>query len=53
MDNPVATDIPLEEEIIAWLDRFHLEQWSGSLTLHFNRGMIQSYEPKPNLRISN
>lgn len=49
---PVAAlPLELEEEVIHWLDRFHNERWSGSLTLHFNKGMVQSYEPKPNLRI--
>ena len=55
MDNLLERPLPplaLEEAIVAWLDRFQREAWSGSLTLHFNRGMIQSYEPKPNLRIS-
>ena len=42
----------IEESILDWLTRFQEEQWSGSLTLHFNRGMVQSYEPKPNLRIT-
>mgnify|MGYP001564999953 FL=1 len=42
----------LETAIVEWLTRFEAEGWSGSLTLHFNRGSIQSYEPKPNLRIS-
>mgnify|MGYP001586532026 CR=1 FL=1 len=44
----VTQTIPAE--VAQWLERFEREQWSGSLTLHFNRGTIQSYEPKPNLR---
>lgn len=43
----------MPEDVRAWILRFVQEQWSGSLTLHFNRGMVQSYEPKPNLRLSN
>ena len=43
----------LEDDIIEWLNRFERERWSGSLTLHFNQGMIQAYEPKPNLRTTN
>lgn len=46
----VTQTIP--EPVIAWLDRFVREGWSGSLTLHFNKGIVQSYEPKPNLRVS-
>lgn len=56
MTQPLTTPLPpleLEEAIIQWLGRFQREQWSGSLTLHFNKGMIQSYEPKPTLRIVN
>ena len=54
MEKLVESPLPpveLEDAIVAWLDRFQREQWSGSLTLHFNRGSIQSYEPKPTLRI--
>lgn len=43
--------VQIEEAVMVWLNRFAQEQWSGSLTLHFNRGIVQSYEPKPNLRI--
>lgn len=48
---PPAVPLALEEAIVQWLGRFQREQWSGSLTLHFNKGTIQSYEPKPTLRI--
>jgi hypothetical protein len=49
--NPLP-ELELEDAIVQWLARFQQEQWSGSLTLHFNRGNIQSYEPKPNLKVS-
>ena len=49
----IAVPVELEEEVIQWLDRFHQDHWSGSLTLHFNKGILSSYEPKPNLRITN
>ena len=51
IDSPLR-ESDLETSIVEWLARFATEGWSGSLTLHFNRGSIQSYEPKPNLRIS-
>ena len=41
----------MSEEITLWLLRFLREEWSGSLTLHFNRGIVQSYEPKPTIRL--
>ena len=48
----IVTDTQtLEDAIIQWIDRFHREAWSGSLTLHFNQGRIQSYEPKPTIRL--
>lgn len=40
----------IPEEVQKWLERFEVEQWSGSITFHFNRGQLSSYEPKPNLR---
>jgi len=49
----VAEPVELEGAVVHWLDRFHNESWSGSLTLHFNKGILSSYEPKPNLRITN
>lgn len=55
MTETLRTALPpreLEEAILQWLGRFQREQWSGSLTLHFNKGSISSYEPKPNLRIT-
>lgn len=58
LDRPVTMPVSplakldIEDAIVQWLERFHVEQWSGSLTLHFNRGILQSYEPKPNLRIA-
>ena len=42
----------LSEEVTLWLLRFLREEWSGSLTLHFNRGIVQSYEPKPTIRLT-
>lgn len=45
---PLLREIP--EEVMAWLERFQREGWSGSVTFHFNRGQLSSYEPKPNLR---
>ena len=42
----------LPAEVALWVERFEREAWSGSLTLHFNKGMILSYEPKPTLRTS-
>ncbi len=44
------TPVRIPKDIAEWLDRFVVSRWSGSLTLHFNRGIVQSYEPKPNLR---
>ena len=40
----------IPDEVYVWMSRFETNKWSGSLTLHFNRGTLQSYEPKPNLR---
>lgn len=50
MDDGHKVMVKVPAEVIVWLARFEQEGWSGSLTLHFNRGMILSYEPKPNLR---
>mgnify|MGYP003395774922 CR=1 FL=1 len=48
---PESTDLAhMPDAVVEWLDRFKRESWSGSITLHFNRGQVQSYEPKPNLR---
>lgn len=46
------TTVSVPAELAAWYQRFQREQWSGSLTFHFNQGKVQSYEPKPTLRIS-
>lgn len=43
--------LTLPPAVQQWIERFQQEQWSGSLTLHFNRGSMQSYEPKPNCRL--
>jgi hypothetical protein len=44
-------EVKLPEAVLYWLSQFKQEAWSGSLTLHYNRGTLLSYEPKPNLKI--
>lgn len=47
-----VTDRPaVPHQVAQWIATFLDKGWSGSLTLHFNRGIILSYEPKPNLKV--
>lgn len=47
---PALAISTIPDDVLKWLERFQREQWSGSVTFHFNRGVLSSYEPKPNLR---
>ena len=44
-------EVKLPDVVVEWLSHFKQRQWSGSLTLHYNKGTLLSYEPKPNLKI--
>jgi len=46
-----SQEFKVPEAVQEWLTQFKKEAWSGSLTLHFNKGTLLSYEPKPNLKI--
>lgn len=44
----VALLVP--KEFAEWWQRFLDQKWSGTISASFNRGDLQSWEPKPNLR---
>lgn len=48
--NQVA-DVKLPDAVLEWIRHFERHTWSGSLTLHYNKGTLLSYEPKPSLKI--